>query len=368
MNRSGDRGYRKEIESLRQKERTYLAAILGSAEGYVEANLTQDTVTECSEFFGSMYKLLEETAMPEEGITYSAFNKWVCSSMVVSCTERFCEICSREYLLRRFEEGERRASVLFYSRTKQGGSQPCKYLIFLYKDSATGDVNAFCVLYDLTEQQRKDLELQKLEYELRMSRISNFTSQMQPHFLYNTLGSIQEIMHEDPEYAARLLGDFSVHLRSCIRAMSGDKPIPFEQELENIHAYVNIEKMRFAERLKVEYDIQTVDFCVLPLSVQPLVENAIRHGIYGRGAAGGTVRLSTRREGDTFVVEVEDDGTGFDMDEARRKALKEDSEHTGLRNLIFRLGAVMDGKVDIQSEAGRGTSVIIRIPAERSSL
>jgi sensor histidine kinase YesM len=191
---------------------------------------------------------------------------------------------------------------------------------------------------------------------------------MQPHFIYNTLGSIQEIMHEDPEYASRLLGDFSIHLRSCIRAMSGDKPIPFEQELNNIRAYMNIEKMRFAEKLRFEYDIQTKDFYVLPLSVQPIVENAIRHGIYGRGPAGGTVKLSTRKDDDSFVVEVEDDGIGFDVSEICSKENSDEGEHTGLRNTIFRLGAVMDGTVNIQSEAGKGTKVTIRLPAERSGL
>lgn len=366
MRRYEEKGYREEIETLRQKERTYLAAILGSAEGYVEADLTKNAVTECSEFFRSMYRLLEEAMPPGREITYSEFNSWICSSMEVSDADRFCEICSREYLLKRFEEGERRASIQFYAQTKDGAEQPCRYLIFLYMDSVTGDVNAFCVLYDLTEQQRKDLELKKLEEELQMSRIRNFASQMQPHFLYNTLGSIQEIMHEDPEYASDLLGDFSVHLRSCIRAMSGDRPIPFEQELQNIRAYVNIEKMRFAEKLTVEYDIQTTDFSVLPLSVQPIVENAIRHGVYGRGPEGGTVRLRTRKDEDSFIVEVEDDGTGFDIDEVQRRAMSDECEHTGLKNLIFRLGAVMDGSVDIESEQGKGTKVTIRLPAERS--
>ena len=361
-----------ETKSMSEKERTYLAAILGSAEGYVEANLTTDTVIEFSDFYASMWGMLETKNLPEGTITYSEFNAWVCHRLVVKDIEKVCQICSREYLLKRFDEGERRASVQFYSHTKNGGSQPCRFLIFLYQDNETGEVHAFGVLYDLTEQQRKDLELKKLEEELQMRRISNFTSQMQPHFLYNTLGSIQEIMHEDPEYASDLLGDFALHLRSCIRAMSTDKPLPFRQELANIKAYVNIEKMRFGDKLKVEYDIQTMDFNILPLCVQPLVENAIRHGIYERGPAGGTVKISTRKVGGaaarstSYIVEVEDDGVGFDVEAERQNALISD-DHTGLKNLIFRLKAVQEGEVEIQSKPGEGTKVTISLPAERSS-
>ena len=361
-----EKEHREEIDFMRQKERNYLAAVLGSAEGYIEANLTADKVTEYSEFFASMWDMIEGVAKPQRDITYTEINNWICESMVISNKGRFMNVSGRESLLRRFESGDMRDSVQFYSRTKQGSAQPCRYVIFLYQDNATEEVHAFCVLYDLTQQQRKELELKKLEEELQLSRISNFTSQMQPHFLYNTLGSIQEVMLEDPEYASELLGDFAVHLRSCIRAMSADKPIPFSQELNNIKAYVNIEKMRFGEKLRIVYDIQTDGFDILPLSVQPLVENAIRHGIYGRGPAGGTVKVSTRETGDAWVIEVEDDGVGFDIetnmtDHAERK------DHTGLKNITFRLKAVMGGKVDICSEKGKGTKAVISLPRERSS-
>ena len=361
-----EREHQEELESMRQKERNYLAAVLGSADGYVEANLTKDTVIEYSDFFGSMWEFLEEIRIPKEMPSYTEFNEWVYGSMVVSDQKRYRQVSSREYLIRRFEAGERRASVEFNSRSKNGGSQPCKYVFFLYQDSVTEEIHAFCVLYDLTEQQRKDLELKKLEEELQLSRISNFTSQMQPHFLYNALGSIQEVMLEDPEYASDLLGDFTVHLRSCIRAMSADSPITFGQELENIRAYVNIEKMRFGDKLKVIYNIEAEDFLILPLSVQPVVENAIRHGIYGRGPAGGTVTISTEKTAEGWLVTVEDDGIGFNV-RTRGEAMNDSGrDQTGLKNLMFRLSAVMSGSVDISSEEGKGTRVTIFLPNERS--
>ena len=235
-------------------------------------------------------------------------------------------------------------------------------MLYLYRDDTSGDVMAFCVTYDLTEQQRRDKELEELENELRMSRIRNFTSQMQPHFLYNALGSIQEIVLEDPEYASELLGDFTVHLRSCIRSMSNDKPLPFTQELDNIKAYVNIEKMRFGDKLNVKYEVGPRDFVILPLSIQPLVENAIRHGIYQRGAAGGTVTVRTEETSDKYIVQVEDNGVGFDAERMRREIEAGERDSAGLQNITFRLEKVMNAAVDIQSRIGTGTRVTVTIP------
>lgn len=224
---------------------------------------------------------------------------------------------------------------------------------------------SFCVIYDLTEQQKKEREMKELEQKLQLSRIKNFTSQMQPHFLYNALGSIQEIILEDATYAAKLLGDFTVYLRGCIRSMADDETISFAQELDNIRAYVSIEKMRFGEKLKVEYDLQITDFQVLPLSIQPLVENAIRHGIYQRGNQGGTVWIRTREQDSNKVILVEDDGVGFDYEEYQDKVKQYGSESTGLKNLIFRLESVLCATVEIVSAEGKGTSVTVTIPGRK---
>ena len=195
-----------------------------------------------------------------------------------------------------------------------------------------------------------------------MSRIRNFTSQMQPHFLYNALGSIQEVMLEDPQYASELLGVFTAHLRSCIRSMTSDAPIPFAQELSNIKAYVNIEKMRLGKKLKMDYDIETCDFLILPLSIQPIVENAIRHGVYPKGEEGGTVTLKTRQEGDRILIIVEDDGVGFDVEEFRESLRSGKTDSAGLKNISFRLDRMLQASLDIESRNGEGTKVTISIP------
>jgi LytS/YehU family sensor histidine kinase len=283
--------------------------------------------------------------------------------MVKDNAAKYREVSSREYLIRCFERGEKRASVSFSTRSpRRSVPQPCRQVFYLYRDNASGHILCFAVIYELTEEQRQEKEREELENALHMSRIRNFTSQMQPHFLYNALGSIQEIILEDPAYASELLGDFTIHLRSCIRTMANDDALPFDQELENIKAYVNIEKMRFGAKLRVEYEIAATNFAIIPLSIQPLVENAIRHGIYARGKQGGTVTIRTRETPASWIVQVEDDGVGFDVAAIQEEMALGLRDSTGLKNLMFRLDKVMHAVVDVRSTVGVGTTVTVTIP------
>lgn len=362
-----DRAHEAELSAMHRKEINHLEAILASAEGYMEANLTQDRVLELSDYVVPS-GLPEGLRFPtlEKPLSYTDFEKWRIENLIVENKERYVEISDRNYLIKGFQCGNRRASVSFSIKTASGRSQPCKKVFYLYQDVSTEDVLAFCVLYDLTEQQRKEKELRDLERELQMSRIRNFTSQMQPHFLYNALGSIQEVVLHDPQYASELIGDFTIHLRSCIRAMSNDALIPFEQELANVRAYVNIEKMRFGDKLNVVYDIQAANFSILPLTVQPFVENAIRHGIYERGPRGGRVILRTVEREDAWVIVIEDDGVGFDVRSYRKDYCSGDKDSTGIRNILFRLDKVMGAAVDIKSDINVGTTVTIVVPKQRT--
>ncbi|MBO4694075.1 MAG: histidine kinase [Clostridia bacterium] len=294
--------------------------------------------------------------------SYSSIEGWFCDNLIVENVEKYKTVSNPDYLIRRFKNGEKRASVSFSAKTASGNIQPFKTVFYLYEDNISSDIFTFCVIYDLTEQQRKEKELRDLENKLQISRISNFTSQMQPHFLYNALGSIQEIILENPKYAHDLISDFTIHLRSCIRAMSTDYPIPFEEELKNIKAYINIEKMRFGEKLKVKYEIETSDFLIIPLSIQPLVENAIRHGIYKRGTVGGTVVIRTKERKNGWIVEVEDDGVGFDSKAFLHEIESGHCDSTGIKNIIFRFEKVMNAKVAIKSVLNCGTRVTVTIP------
>lgn len=360
-----DKALAEKLSSMHKKEINHLEAILASAEGYVEANLSKDTILEFSPY--KLPSVLPECfhILAEEGsLPYSVFEEWHIEHLVTENKEKYAKICDRKYLIKCFENGDKRASASFSMKGPDGQKKPCRIIFYLYQDTPSKDVLSFCVLYDLTDQQRKEKELQEMEKELQMIRLRNFTSQMQPHFLYNALGSIQEIVLDDPIYASELIGDFTIHLRSCIRAMANDAPIPFDQELANIKAYINIEKMRFGDKLRIFYDIQTSDFSILPLSVQPIVENAIRHGVYECGAKGGTVTIRTSENDKAVFVVVEDNGVGFDVEALQAEISSGERDSTGLKNMMFRLDKMMHASVDIQSCVGRGTTVTITIPKE----
>ena len=234
------------------------------------------------------------------------------------------------------------------------------------KRSSSGIMYGYSVVTDIRKQreEQKQLEqkLKQIRGQLAQTRVKNASSQMQPHFLYNALSSIREIVLEDPEYASDLIYDFTTHLRACVRSMSSDVLIPFTQELENIRAYVNIEKMRFGDRLNIEFHCPETDFDIIPLSIQPLVENAIRHGVFDRGAAGGKVRVSTARGDGCVFVYVEDDGVGFDYHKTMQEVENGTRDSNGLANLILRFATLMKAEVSVDSKIGRGTKVTVTIP------
>lgn len=360
-----DKEHYEEISVLQKKEKNHLEAILASAAGYHEVNLTTDSLLDVSvDDLSRRYTDPSIIEFLRKEQSYTEFEKFIAEKLVVENSEKYMTVSNPDHLIDCFRKGDKRSSVSFSLGLPNGEKIPCKKVFYLYQDENTGDILSFCVIYDLTEEQRKEKELRELESELQLSRIRNFTSQMQPHFLYNVLGSIQEIVLNDPEYASQLIGDFTVHLRSCIRAFSSDAPIPFIQELANVRAYVNIEKMRLGEKLRVVYDINTTDFLILPLSIQPIVENAIRHGIFERGKKGGSVLIRSEETPHSWKITVSDTGVGFDAESFKKNELKDEKKSVGLKNLTFRLGKVMSASVDIQSTIGVGTTVVITIPKE----
>ena len=352
-----------EVEALRQKEHNHMEAILAGAAAYLEANLSQNLVLEKEVGHkDETQKKIRDIPPITEIPLYDDIQRWIGDHLIAENRDRYLLISSRNYLLDCYGRGEKRASVSFSLYAESGSVQPCKAVFYLYEEKATGDIHVFGVIYDLTDQQRKEKELRELEKELNICRIRNSTSQMKPHFLYNALGSIQELVLTEPQYASDLIGDFMVHMRSCVRAMESDEPISFLEELKNIKSYVNIEKMRLGEKLTMEYDIEETDFSVLPLSIQPLVENAIRHGVHKRGRKGGRVILRTRAEEDAWIVRVEDTGVGFDVTQIFNEIERGKKDSKGLSNIRFRLEKVMGGSMKIQSKEGEGTAVTILIP------
>lgn len=186
--------------------------------------------------------------------------------------------------------------------------------------------------------------------------------QMQFHFLYNALSSIREVVLQDPEYASDLIYDFTVYLRACIRTMQNQELISVYQEMEYVRAYVNIEKMRMGKRLHVTYDLQLEDFKIVPLSIQPLVENAIRHGIFPKGLQGGTVSIKAETLAGCHIITVKDDGVGFDYQKVKDEARRGERDSVGLDNTISRLKQQCNADIVITSEIGTGTTVTVLVP------
>lgn len=214
---------------------------------------------------------------------------------------------------------------------------------------------------------RKVKQNRELERRLRRSRAELMASQIKPHFIYNTLNSIRTLTRLDPKAAQQAIYDFSIYLRSNLDNMGDRELIPFSEELRHIRVYLDIEKIRFEERLNVVMDIQTSVFLVPPLSIQPLVENAVKHGICTR-MCGGTVTIRSYEEKNEYVVEVEDDGAGFDVsgldlgddtDSAAPSSGNAPNGHIGLKNIRFRVQEITGGTLKIESHPGQGTKVTV---------
>lgn len=233
----------------------------------------------------------------------------------------------------------------------------------------SGVMRGYSVVVDVSEYEKRQniarQELEELEKKLEMVRVENSTSQMQPHFLYNALSSIREVVIQNPQYASDLIYDFMVYLRACIKTMQNGELISIFQEVDNIKAYTNIEIMRMGERLHVVYDIQSKDFEIAPLSIQPLVENAIRHGIYKRGTKGGTVWIQTETTKKYNVITIRDDGVGFDYQKVRDEVESGKRDSIGLDNAMFRLKKGLHAEVIIKSKIGVGTIVKINVPMDK---
>lgn len=196
-------------------------------------------------------------------------------------------------------------------------------------------------------------------HQLAESWISTMISQIRPHFIYNTLGSIEELCELSPEDAKKMVHSFSCYLRGNFNELDNPAPVPFSKEIEHCRYYVSIEKVRFPD-ITVSFDIMTEDFLIPALSVQPLIENAIKHGLM-KLSKGGTVKVSSYETDSDYCVSVEDNGVGFDT-----SMLLDEKMHIGFRNIRTRVEIMCRGSVHVESSPESGTNVLIIIPKETS--
>lgn len=207
---------------------------------------------------------------------------------------------------------------------------------------------------------------EELEKELMQSRITIMLSQIQPHFLYNTLTGIQELCLTAPHKAHQAISWFAQFLRGNMDSLSTTELIPFEKELQHVSNYLKLESLRFGSYLKVEYDLAVLDFKVPALCIQPIVENAVRYGI-SKKDKGGTAWIKTYEENGYVVIVVKDDGIGMKYDK-RGNIIYQDKtreSHLGIENVRKRIKVQCKGILKIKSEEGIGTEVSIYIPRER---
>lgn len=185
-------------------------------------------------------------------------------------------------------------------------------------------------------------------------------SQINPHFVYNTLSTIAAMCELSPRQAKNLTISFASYLRQNINSLSSEGEIPFDEEMKHVECYLGIEKARFGDRLRVAYSIGCRDFYLPPLTLQPIVENAVKHGITKK-AEGGTLRITTYATDTHHVIEVIDDGAGFDTEQKRA----DEGRSIGLENVRSRLYELCRGRLTVKSTVGVGTRVTVEIPKKK---
>lgn len=208
------------------------------------------------------------------------------------------------------------------------------------------------------------LSAQQLETELERANVQIMLSQIQPHFMYNALNTIKSLIKRDPEKAENAVIDFSLYLRGNMDSLTKTDPIPFAEELAHVKYYCNIEQLRFQDKLDVFYEIGPDSFYVPTLSVQPIVENAIKHGVTKK-AEGGSVTISTSEDEGNYYIIVEDDGVGFDVKAAFNKQYDKRS-HVGLKNIKERFETIMGATVEVESKIGVGSKFTVKLPKDRN--
>ena len=210
--------------------------------------------------------------------------------------------------------------------------------------------------FALSDQVEQDLRRQR---EIANQRASIMVLQMRPHFIYNTMTSVYCLCKQNPDQAQKVILDFTTYLRKNFTAIASETPIPFSAELEHTRAYLAVEQAQYEESLFVDYDTPHTMFRVPPLTLQPIVENAVKHG---RDPYAGPFHISirTRKTESASEIIVADDGVGFQPADGSEP-------HLALKNIQERLEMMCGGSLAIASNDGGGTVVTVTIPDGRAN-
>lgn len=207
------------------------------------------------------------------------------------------------------------------------------------------------------------LQMKKSVENALKNEMAFLQSQIKPHFLYNAMSTIMSFCYTDGERAGELLGYLSEYLQKSFNIDNTDTTVSIQSELDLTKAYVEIEKARFGDRLKVEFNIDeaSINQRILPLTIQPLVENSIRHGVMKR-ISGGTVKITVKKENNEIKVSVEDDGIGIENIEAIVNKLetskaKDKKGGVGISNIRMRLMKYYGAELHLSSKINEGTKI-----------
>ena len=215
------------------------------------------------------------------------------------------------------------------------------------------------IYVDLGQENIKyELDNAHKETELALQRNKQTLSQIRPHFIFNALGSIEELCVVDAKKAENAVHYFAKYLRANMDALGETDMVSFETELEHIHNYIWLEKMRFDDELEYIEDIQVDSFMIPTLSIQPLVENAVKHGMMGKEEGTLHVKIRTYQQDENYVIEVSDDGCGFDTNQKK----DDGRSHVGMSYAKSSIENRLGGTIVIDSVIGNGTKVSIVIP------
>ncbi|MBP3895988.1 MAG: histidine kinase [Mogibacterium sp.] len=203
----------------------------------------------------------------------------------------------------------------------------------------------------------REEELAILENQMTMSKLYSLQMQINPHMLFNTMSSIAGMCDIDPEKAQDMIFKLSDYLRDNFTDIDKPNMVTLREELEHLDHYLAIEIMRFPN-ITVVKDMDRDDFLIPRMTLQPLVENAIKHGICKRRRAEGTLVIKASETEDAWVVSVRDDGVGFEGKVPEGSA----EEHHGIYNVRTRLSILCDGTLEVDGEPGKDTLSTVRIP------
>jgi sensor histidine kinase YesM len=217
--------------------------------------------------------------------------------------------------------------------------------------------------FELRARVRTLLEMRRSAEDAMRSELAFLQAQIKPHFLYNALNTIISLSLDEPQTAHDLLLNLSRYLRGSFDFKSKERLVPLHKELELAKAYLQIECARFGDRLRIRFEVDDTVHCYLPpLTIQPLVENAVRHGVT-KQADGGTVMVTVSADVAGVLLAVEDDGAGMpEWAESILAGPLEGKSGVGLRNIHERMMKLFGTGLHIESGSSGGTRVTFRIP------